>query len=96
MAPADAEQAVTSESHAVGDRMGATQYVAFLRAVNVGGRVVKMTELKKIFEGAGLEDVSTFIASGNVIFASAKPPQKLEPQIQAALQKERSAIQWSL
>ena len=67
--------------------MGATQYVAFLRAVNVGGRVVKMTELKKIFEGAGLEDVSTFIASGNVIFASAKPPQKLEPQIQAALQK---------
>ena len=29
--------------------MGATQYLAFLRAVNVGGRIVKMTELKRIF-----------------------------------------------
>jgi uncharacterized protein (DUF1697 family) len=67
--------------------MGATQYVAFLRAVNVGGRIVKMTELKKIFESAGVEDVSTFIASGNVIFSSAKPAARLEPQIESSLQK---------
>ena len=67
--------------------MDTTQYVAFLRAVNVGGRIVKMTELKRIFEGAGLDDVSTFIASGNVIFSSTKAAQKLEPQIEAALQK---------
>jgi uncharacterized protein (DUF1697 family) len=67
--------------------MGATQYVAFLRAVNVGGRIVKMAELKKIFERAGLDDVSTFIASGNVIFWSTKRRQTLEPDIEAALQK---------
>ena len=67
--------------------MGTTQYVAFLRAVNVGGRVVKMAELKKIFEAAGLDEVSTFIASGNVIFRSTKAAQKLEPQIESALQK---------
>jgi uncharacterized protein (DUF1697 family) len=67
--------------------MGAAQYVAFLRAVNVGGRIVKMAELKKIFERAGLDGVSTFIASGNVIFSSPKAPQKLEPHIEAALQK---------
>jgi uncharacterized protein (DUF1697 family) len=67
--------------------MGATQYVAFLRAVNVGGRIVKMTELKKIFESAGLTNVSTFIASGNVIFSSAKPAARLEPHIESCLQK---------
>jgi uncharacterized protein (DUF1697 family) len=67
--------------------MGATQYVAFLRAVNVGGRIVKMTELKKIFEAAGVDDVRTFIASGNVIFSSAKPAARLEPHIEIGLHK---------
>lgn len=67
--------------------MSASQYVAFLRAVNVGGRIVKMTELKKIFEAAKLDEVSTFIASGNVLFRSAKAAAALEPQIEAALQK---------
>jgi uncharacterized protein (DUF1697 family) len=67
--------------------MAATQYVAFLRAVNVGGRIIKMTELKKIFESAGVADVSTFIASGNVIFSSSKPAAKLEPHLEAALKK---------
>ena len=46
------------------------RYVAFLRAVNVGGRVVKMAQLKSIFESVGLSKVETFIASGNVIFSS--------------------------
>jgi uncharacterized protein (DUF1697 family) len=46
------------------------RYVAFLRAVNVGGRVVKMDELRRLFEGAGFDGVETFIASGNVIFSS--------------------------
>lgn len=67
--------------------MGAARYVAFLRAVNVGGRIVKMAELKKIFEAAGFADVSTFIASGNVLFSSPRPPSRLEPQIEAALHK---------
>lgn len=42
--------------------------VAFLRGINVGGHRVKMEELRALFEQAGFEDVSTFIASGNVIF----------------------------
>lgn len=67
--------------------MGATQYVAFLRAVNVGGRIIKMAELKRLFEAAGLDDVSTFIASGNVIFRSGKGADKLAPHIESALQK---------
>jgi len=67
--------------------MAATQYVAFLRAVNVGGRVVKMTELKRLFEVAGLDDVSTFIASGNVIFRSGRGADKLATHIEGVLQK---------
>ena len=46
------------------------RYVAFLRAINVGGRSVRMNELAAHFRAAGLADVETFIASGNVLFAS--------------------------
>ena len=45
-----------------------TQYVAFLRAVNVGKRVVKMDALTKIFEAVNLAEVKTHIQSGNVTF----------------------------
>ena len=58
------------------------KYVAFLRAVNVGGRVVKMTELKRLFEKMGFSNVETFIASGNIIFDANKPA---EAKIEAAL-----------
>lgn len=43
---------------------------AFLRAINVGGHTVTMDKLRRIFEGLRLEDVETFIASGNVMFTS--------------------------
>jgi uncharacterized protein (DUF1697 family) len=44
--------------------------VAFLRAINVGGRFIKMAELAAHFEALGLADVSTYINSGNVLFAT--------------------------
>ena len=69
------------------ETMGATQFVAFLRAINVGGRIVKMTELKKVFDSLGYADVATFIASGNVIFTSNRSAVALETEIEAALQK---------
>ena len=61
--------------------------VAFLRAINVGGRnAVKMDRLKQLFEDAGLRNVETFIASGNVIFdAGAKKPAALERSIEKML-----------
>jgi len=47
------------------------RYVALLRGVNVGGNNrVDMKELKAAFERAGMEDVQTYINSGNVIFSS--------------------------
>jgi len=45
-----------------------TRYVALLRAINVGGRTVKMDVLRKHFARMGFANVETFIASGNVIF----------------------------
>jgi uncharacterized protein (DUF1697 family) len=65
-----------------------TRYVAFLRAINVGGRTVKMDRLKQLFEGAGFKDVRTFIASGNVIFHSpSKSIGAVERKIENHLQK---------
>lgn len=46
-------------------------YVAFLRAINVGGhKVVKMTALRDAFTAAGCKDVRSLIASGNILFAA--------------------------
>jgi uncharacterized protein (DUF1697 family) len=44
------------------------RYVAFLRAINVGGRVVRMDQLRTLFEAMKFKQVETFIASGNVLF----------------------------
>lgn len=44
------------------------KYVAFLRGVNVGGRVVKMADLKKCFEDMGFSEVRTVLQTGNVQF----------------------------
>ena len=41
-------------------------HVAFLRAVNVGGRFVRMAELRAALEAAGFTDVETHLQSGNV------------------------------
>ncbi len=46
------------------------KYIAFLRAINVVGRRVKMEELRKLFAALGFTSVETFLASGNVIFES--------------------------
>lgn len=62
------------------------QYVAFLRGINVGGHRVKMDRLKELFEGLGLREVSTFIASGNVIFSSSSgSPEALTEKIEQHL-----------
>jgi uncharacterized protein (DUF1697 family) len=46
------------------------QVIALLRGINVGGHRVKMDRLRGLFEELDLRDVSTFIASGNVIFST--------------------------
>ncbi len=59
------------------------KFIAFLRAINVGGRNIKMAELKKLFQELGFTSVETFIASGNVIFQSKENNRKaLQQQIE--------------
>jgi len=65
-----------------------TRYIAFLRAINVGGRTVKMDALRAIFESPGFSNVETFIASGNVIFeTSSKDHKALEEKIEKKLKE---------
>ena len=64
------------------------KYVAFLRAINVGGHTVKMEHLRSLFEELGFENVETFIASGNVIFDSkARSTKALETKIEKHLRQ---------
>ena len=46
------------------------KYVAFLRAINVGGRFLKMNVLAEHFRSLGHSEVQTYINSGNVVFHS--------------------------
>lgn len=64
-----------------------SRWFAFLRAINVGGRTVKMDRLRELFTGLGLEDVESFIASGNLIFAPPGiDPAELEARIASRLE----------
>lgn len=46
-------------------------YIALLRGINVSGhKLIKMSELKLMFEKCGFLNVSTYIQSGNVVFSS--------------------------
>jgi uncharacterized protein (DUF1697 family) len=64
------------------------RYVAFLRAINVGGHTVKMDRLRAEFEALGFRDVTTFIASGNVLFSTAADDAAaLEQRIERRLEK---------
>jgi uncharacterized protein (DUF1697 family) len=47
-----------------------TTFVSLLRGINVGGRKVRMDELKGVYEALGLRDVFPYIQSGNVVFKS--------------------------
>ena len=63
--------------------------IALFRAVNVGGRMVRMADLKDVLLELGLEDPQTLMQSGNAVCgvrASARStPQALEARIERAL-----------
>jgi uncharacterized protein (DUF1697 family) len=63
-------------------------YIAFLRGINLGKRRPEMAELRNLFGKMKFTDVATFIASGNVIFASKiADSRKIEQTIEAHLPK---------
>lgn len=66
------------------------QYLAFLRGVNVGGKaLLKMADLRECLLNAGLQEVQTYIQSGNVIFQSEElDKQALGHRIAGVLRNE--------
>jgi uncharacterized protein (DUF1697 family) len=65
------------------------RYVALLRGINVGGKtLIKMADLKRCIEELGFERVSTYIASGNVLFESGeRDSAKVERKIERSLEQ---------
>lgn len=62
-------------------------YVAFLRAVNVGKRQVKMAPLRDVLTEQGFSDVRTFIASGNVrVTSSLRSAAEVEQKLEVVLE----------
>lgn len=68
----------------------AATHVAFMRAINVGGRRMPMTELVAAFAPLGFEDVRSFQATGNVLFGTdpARSRRNLENDIAGVLAVE--------
>ncbi|MDD5367796.1 MAG: DUF1697 domain-containing protein [Anaerolineaceae bacterium] len=63
-------------------------YVILLRGINVGGKnIIPMADLKSCLEKLGFADVSTYIASGNVMLASDKSADEIKGRIEVALTK---------
>lgn len=68
------------------------RYLALLRGINVGGNtMIKMAELKALFESLGFENAATYINSGNLAFDVRKTDaDKLAARIEAAIEKHLS------
>ena len=60
-------------------------YCAFLRGVNVNGRTMKMAEVCDVFRTAGMTDVTSVLASGNIIFRSDCPQADLRDVLESAM-----------
>ena len=61
------------------------KYCAFLRGVNVKGTNMKMADVCQVFKDAGMKDVSSILASGNIIFSSDKKAADLKVMLEKAM-----------
>lgn len=65
------------------------RYIAFLRAINVGGHhTVRMNQLREMLGVLGMRNVETFIASGNVTFDATASAATIERRIEQCLERE--------
>jgi uncharacterized protein (DUF1697 family) len=60
-----------------------TIYIALLRGINVGGHnIIKMADLKQLLGTMGLNNVQTYIQSGNIVFESDLESDELSQRIE--------------
>jgi uncharacterized protein (DUF1697 family) len=63
-------------------------YISILRGINVGHKVIKMDQLRALYESVGFTDVRTYIQSGNVIFSTrSESPSAIRKTIEEAINK---------
>jgi len=62
-----------------------TVYVAMLRGVNVGGNSLRMDWLRQACEDIGLQNVRTYVQSGNIVFSSRLSALKLAQTLRATI-----------
>ncbi|MGH2363693.1 MAG: DUF1697 domain-containing protein [Chloroflexota bacterium] len=79
-------------------------HIALLRAVNVGGSVVPMAQLRAVAQGLGFGQVRSLLNSGNLVLSSAALPAEVERLLEDALARQmgvataimaRTALEWS-
>jgi uncharacterized protein (DUF1697 family) len=63
-------------------------WIAFLRAVNVGGRKAPMAQVRELFAELGLGAVRSYIASGNVFFTVPDPSSVDRPALTLAIEEK--------
>ncbi|SFI65807.1 Uncharacterized conserved protein, DUF1697 family [Kaistella treverensis] len=63
------------------------KYCAFLRGINVNGTRMKMAEVCEVFRNVGMMQVSSVLATGNILFSS----EKTETELKTTLEKELSS-----
>lgn len=65
-----------------------TPRIHLLRAVNVGGAKLPMARLRELAADLGATDVSTYIASGNLICTPPKDPSTFDRALEKAIEAE--------
>ncbi|WP_189349724.1 DUF1697 domain-containing protein [Zhihengliuella salsuginis] len=62
-----------------------SDYAAFLRGINVSGRRIPMADLAECVAGAGVRDVRTVLATGNILFAADAPREEVASRLASAI-----------
>lgn len=68
--------------------MTTRHWIALLRGINVGGRTIRMADLRAALEGFGLENVETVLQSGNVRFDSSLSGERLQATLERELGRQ--------
>jgi len=86
------------------DEMASTTLIVLLRGINVGGHAkLPMAQLREIGEGIGLEEVRTYIQSGNLVATTPLAPATVAERLRVAIEEAtdldvpiivRTAAQW--
>ena len=65
-----------------------TTYAVLLRGINIGPRNrISMPELRALLEGAGFDDVRTYVQSGNVVLSSDRSPEGVAREVERLIRK---------